>query len=344
MSLPLPVVGAVQPVDGALVDRFGRRHTYLRVSVTDRCNYRCVYCMPKEGLDWLPRADLLSFEEIERIAAVFVRNGVTRIRLTGGEPTVRRGLPDLVKRLGALPGLTDLAMTTNGHAFAPMATRLADAGLRRINVSIDALDPSLFSELTRGGNVAKVLDAIAAARAAGIVPIKLNCVVLRGRNESEVASLVEAFAPHAADTVVRFIEYMPFDGNDARRHHVPVAEIRERLAQRFGLVPSDAPRHGGPAKLYTVPSTGQLVGFISPITEHFCEACNRLRLSADGHLRTCLSRDKMPSLREGLRAGWTDAELETALRGAVWNKVAGHEAHLVEGARAFEGVMTRVGG
>lgn len=342
MSLPPPVEGLARPTGGPLLDRYARAHTYLRVSVTDRCNYRCRYCMPEQGLTWLARDALLRFEEIERIAAVLVRNGVARIRLTGGEPTVRKGLPDLVRRLAALPGLQDLAMTTNGHLFAGVAETYAAAGLRRVNISIDALDPARFAWLTRGGNVTKVLAAIDAAVAARLVPVKLNCVVMRGVNEDDVEALVEHFSDRPDDVIVRFIEYMPFDGTDRARHHVPVAELRDRLARRHRLVPTIDGRGGGPATNVRIEATGQVVGFISPMTEHFCEACNRLRLQADGHLRTCLSREAEPSLRDLLRAGATDAELEEKLRQRIWSKVAGHEAHL--GKRDFEGVMTAVGG
>ena len=330
------------PTRGALLDRFGRAHTYLRVSVTDRCNYRCVYCMPEQGLKWLPRDHLLTFEEIERVAAVFVRNGVQRIRLTGGEPTVRKGLVDLVARLSALPGLVDLAMTTNGHLFAPMAGNFAAAGLRRLNVSIDALEPAQFTAMTRGGDVAKVLAAIDAALQTGIRPVKLNCVVMRGVNEDQIPKLIEHFSDRPNDIVVRFIEYMPFDGNDRIRHHVPVSQLRADLAQRYTLVPTMDGQGGGPSRNYRLQETGQIVGFISPMTEHFCEACNRLRLQADGHLRTCLSKEALPSLRDVIRSGVTDAELETTLRARLWAKVAGHRAHL--GEVDFEGVMTSVGG
>jgi cyclic pyranopterin phosphate synthase len=344
MTLPRPVVGLTEPSAGPLIDRFARRHDYLRISVTDRCNYRCTYCMPAEGLDWLPKAQVLTFEEIERIARVFAGMGVRRIRLTGGEPTVRKGLPDLVRRISAIPGIEDIAMTTNGHLFASAARAFREAGLKRVNISIDSLDPTQFRELTRGGDVARVLAAIEAARAEGLAPIKLNCVVVAGVNEDQIVPLVERFAADKADTVVRFIEYMPFD-KDSRRRHFPVARVREILNAKFGLEPADgATRGGGPAKTWRVRSTGQLVGFISPITEHFCEACNRLRLEADGHLRTCLSRDRTPSLREVLRAGATDEILAAAIRSMVWGKVAGHEAHLLEGWKGFEGVMTRIGG
>lgn len=343
--LPEPVPGAKQPATGALVDRFGRRHTYVRVSVTDRCNYRCTYCMPAEGFAWLPKQELLTFEEIARIVRVLAGCGVERVRLTGGEPTVRRGLADLVAIIAATPGITDVAMTTNGHLFADQAAAFANAGLNRVNISIDSLDPERFRRLTRGGDLSRVLRAIDAARAHGLAPIKLNAVVIGGENDDEVLPFVEHFAAHAADTHLRFIEYMPFDRNEGSvRRHVPARALRERLAARYTLEPLDRRLGGGPASHYRVAETGQTVGFISPMTEHFCHTCNRLRLMADGHLRTCLSREPRESLRDFLRRGASDDDLEREIRGRLWAKVAGHEAHLDGDFKAFEGVMTRVGG
>jgi cyclic pyranopterin phosphate synthase len=341
--LPEPVQGLEKPESGPLLDRFGRAHTYVRVSVTDRCNYRCTYCMPAEGLDWLPRANLLTFEEITRIVSVLARCGVERVRLTGGEPTVRRDLERLVASLAAIPGIRDLSMTTNGHLFAQKARAFAEAGLNRVNISLDSLDAEQFKRITRGGDLKRVLDAIDAARDAGLTPVKINAVIVGGENEDQVEALVERFAPHAATTQVRFIEYMPFDGNDPTKHHVPAAQIRARLSRTHELQPLEARLGGGPAAHWRVKDSGLVVGFISPITEHFCQACNRLRLQADGHLRTCLSRDPAPSLRDLLRAGMTDDQLEKDLRDRLWAKVAGHEAHL-DDFKPFEGVMTGIGG
>lgn len=345
MSLPKPVEGLERPERGPLVDRFARRHTYLRISVTDRCNYRCVYCMPAEGLQWLPRSELLSYEEIGRLVRVFARLGVERVRLTGGEPTIRRDIEQLVAAVASAPGVVEVAMTTNGHRFAARAEALARAGLKRVNISIDAVEPEAFRAITRGGDLSRVLDAIRAAVSLGMTPVKLNCVVVAGLNDDQILPLVERFADEP-DVVVRFIEYMPFGGNDDRKRHLPARVIRERLAARYTLEPVGRATPGaGPARDWRIAQTGRLVGFISPITEHFCEACNRLRLQADGHLRTCLSRDRTPSLRDLLRGGADDEALEQAIRLMVWGKVAGHEAHLDGGDfRAFEGVMTRIGG
>jgi len=329
------------PTEGPLVDPFGRVHTYLRVSVTDRCNYRCVYCMPADGLDWMPKDHLLTYEEVAKVVGVFERLGITRVRITGGEPTVRTDILTLVEKLGAL-GLKDLAMTTNGHLFGKKARAYAAVGLKRVNVSLDTLDPAQFERITRGGDVHRVLASIDAAREAGLTPIKVNAVVVAGENDDQVPALVEHFAPHAADTVIRFIEYMPF-GNDPRRN-VPARVLRERLSERWTLEPEERLVGAGPAKNWRIAETGQVIGFISPITEHFCHLCNRLRLMADGHLRTCLSRDDTPSLRDLVRQGISDDELALAIRRMVWGKVAGHEAHLEDGFKQFEGVMTRIGG
>ncbi len=345
MSLPhrLHATGAPVPTEGPLVDPFGRVHTYLRVSVTDRCNFRCTYCMPAEGLDWMPRETVLTFEELERIVGVFARLGIRKIRITGGEPTVRSGIVDLVARLSALDGLVDRAMTTNAHRLGALARPLAEAGLSRVNISIDSLDPARFREITRGGDLHRVLAGIDAAIEAGLTPVKLNAVIVRGVNDDEVVDLVRHFA-HRPEVVVRFIEFMPFSAVERRKQHVPSREMRERLSEHWELVPVEREAHAGPSVDWQLGQDGPRIGFISPITEHFCQACNRLRLQADGHLRTCLSREAAPSLRDLVRAGITDEALEVAIRSRVWGKVAGHEADQIEAFRPFDGAMTSVGG
>lgn len=342
--LPQPIDGLTMPTAGPLLDRFGRTHTYVRISVTDRCNYRCVYCMPAEGLDWMPREALLTYEEVVRIARVLVGMGIHRIRLTGGEPTVRRDLPELVRALGGLDGLHDLSMTTNGHLFAARAREFAESGLKRVNISIDTLDPDQFRTLTRGGDLDRVLAAIQAAVDAGLTPVKLNAVMVAGDNDAQLHALVERFAPLAPNVQVRFIEAMPFSGAVRERTHLSTAAMKARLGERYTLEPAARQVGGGPATTFNLAENGLTVGFISPITEHFCHSCNRLRLQADGHLRTCLSRDPTPSLRDLIRGGVDDDTLAHAIRTQVWGKVAGHEAHHEEGWRAFEGVMTRIGG
>jgi len=338
--LPEPVPGLEKPSAGGLLDRFGRQHDYVRLSVTDRCNYRCTYCMPATGMKFFPRKELLSFAEMERIVRVLARCGVRRVRLTGGEPTVRPGIEMLVGSLANIDGVEDLSMTTNGHRLAPIAAILAKAGLQRVNISIDSLDPERFGRLTRGGDLSAVIRGIDAAVLAGLTPLKLNMVVVGGENEEEVESLV-AFASERKATL-RLIEFMPFDGNGSLRRHVPSRVLRDRLARRWHLEPMES-TGGGPAKQWMISELGVAIGFISPITEHFCQACNRLRVQADGHLRTCLSREAQPSLRDVLRAGASDEQLERDIRDRLWAKVPGHEAHL-EAPRAFEGVMTAIGG
>ena len=339
MALPSPVPGLVRSTEGALVDSYARVHTYLRISVTDRCNYRCTYCMPAEGLEWMQRDRVLSYEEIVRLVRIFAKMGIQRVRLTGGEPTLRRHIDRLIKMLNEIEGIEEISMTSNGHAFAAKAEQLAAAGLRRVNFSLDTLDPDKFKAITRGGELQRVLDSIDAALALGLTPVKINCVVVGGENESDVMKMVEYFSERPG-VHLRFIEFMPFGG--ASRKHVPVAQLRKKIAQAYSLEVTPS-MGGGPSRDFML-ENGLVVGFISPMTEHFCDSCNRLRLQADGSLRTCLSRDNAPSLRDLLRNGATDADLEEAIRTQVFLKVAGHEADKDGDFRAFEGVMTQVGG
>lgn len=325
-----------------LTDRFGRVHTYLRVSVTDRCNYRCVYCMPAEGMTWRPRDDLLTYEEIGRLVSVFARLGIEKVRITGGEPTVRSDIDKLVAAIAGVPGIRDLAMTTNAHTLRSLAPRLKAAGLTRLNVSIDTLRADRFRRLTRGGSLSRVLEGIEAARVAGLTPIKLNAVLLAGENDDEVMDLVAFVARHPEHLQLRFIEYMPFDN----RWHgsVKAKEVRRILSAAHTLEPLGRPgAAAGPARLWRIKENGVLVGFISPLSEHFCATCNRLRLQCDGHLRTCLAHDDTPSLRDLLRGGAPDAELVRAIRSMVLGKPAGHNAEL-DGGTPFAGVMTGIGG
>lgn len=322
------------------MDRFGRIHNYMRVSVTDRCNFRCVYCLPAEGVTWLPRESLLGFEEIARVVRVMAGMGLRSVRLTGGEPTVRRDLPALVAAIAAVPGIADVSMTTNAHRFAGQAAVLKAAGLRRVNISVDSLHADRFARITRGGELASVLAGIEAAIEAGLTPVKLNMVVMRGENDDEVVSMARWAMERAPAVQLRYIEYMPFD---ARWHeNVPAGEMRARLAETFGEpVPLSARQGGGPARHWQL---GPLVvGFIAPITEHFCATCNRLRLLADGHLRTCLAHEDTPSLRDVVRGGASDDQLAAVVRNIVAGKPAGHLAE-ADGGRAFEGIMTQIGG
>lgn len=311
------------PTEGPLVDRFGRVHDDLRLSVTDRCNLRCVYCMPAVGMTFLPRAEILSFEEIARVARIGRALGVRSVRLTGGEPLVRRDIRDLVERIAAL-GFDDVALTTNGMLLAPMAQGLAAAGLRRVNISCDSLRPERFSAIRRRGKLDVVLDAMRAAEDAGLAPIKVNVVLLRGRNDDEILD----FAGFARDTgrVVRFIEYMPLDaeGTWDRARLVPGHEVVERVSAVWPLEAVQRDDDPAPADRYRFADGKGEIGVISTVTEPFCGTCNRLRLTADGAIRNCLFSDDEHPVRDVLRDGGSDDDLALLLRRAVWGKLPGH--------------------
>jgi cyclic pyranopterin phosphate synthase len=317
-----PPVDGAMPTAGPLVDQHGRIHDDLRISVTDRCNLRCTYCMPAQGMTFLPRADLLTFDEIVRVARVARTLGVSSIRLTGGEPLVRRGLVGLVSRLAGL-GFEDLALTTNGTQLATVAVPLAEAGLRRVNISCDSLDAGRFATIRRGGDLATVLAAMDAAEAAGLTPIKVNVVLLRGQNDDEILDFA-AFA-RATGRVVRFIEFMPLDadGTWRRADLVPGREVADRVNAVWPIEPIGA---GGsaPAERFRFVDGGGEIGFISSVSEPFCGTCNRLRLTADGAVRNCLFSDDERSVRDVLRQGGDDVELAMLLRRAVWGKLPGH--------------------
>ena len=332
----LPVLAhgtAVVPQAGAipaepLLDGFARRVRYLRVSVTDRCNYRCSYCMP-EGLDdqmgFASKSSVLTFEELERVIGVFAQLGVRKVRLTGGEPTVRKGIVELVGRVRRIPGIEQVAMTTNGHLLAELAEALAGQGLSAVNVSIDTLDPDQFATLTSRGDLARVLAGIDAAVAAGLA-VKTNAVALRGVNDTELVALCEdAWARGATP---RFIEHMPMSEGQLYTPDAELSsrEIRAALEQALGpLVARERPgADPGPARYWMVPGTGREVGIISAMTDHFCDDCNRLRLTATGALHACLGHDDAVSLREVVRAGGTDQDLVRAISAAVTGKRAGH--------------------
>ena len=315
---------------GALVDGFARRVRYLRISVTDRCNYHCTYCRPPEDLAFGAREELLSFEELEHVVTVFARLGVRKLRLTGGEPTVRAGIVELVARLAAVPGIEQVVMTTNGHLLGRLAEPLARAGLRAVNVSLDTLDAQRFAELT-GGDLGKVLEGIDAARAASLTT-KINIVALAAVNRDEIGALCR-FA-WERQIVPRFIEHMPMSAGAlyAAANELSAAELRALIERAHGpLVPSSAVRRdGGPSRYWHLGSDpAREVGIISAMTEHFCDDCNRVRLTAAGELHACLGHDDAVSLRDVLRAGG-DAEarqaaLISAISWALGGKRAGHE-------------------
>jgi GTP 3',8-cyclase len=309
---------------GALLDRFGRVHTDLRVSLTDKCNLRCTYCMPPEGLDWLPSPDLLADDEIVRLVGLAVRDlGITEVRLTGGEPLLRRSLVDLVTQLAALTPRPQLSMTTNGIGLAKVAAPLATAGLDRINVSLDTLRADTFVTLARRDRLADVLAGIAAAREAGLEPVKVNAVLVRDINDDEATELLAYCL--AEGLSLRFIEQMPLDAQHgwSRDQMITAAEIFERLAAAYELTPVDG-RGSDPAELFFVDGGPATVGVIASVTRPFCGACDRVRLTADGQLRNCLFAREESDLRSALRSGASDAELATRWRAAIAGKRAGH--------------------
>jgi cyclic pyranopterin phosphate synthase len=309
---------------GPLVDRFGRVHNDLRMSITDRCNLRCGYCMPDDDMVFRPRAEILTLEEMARVAAVAAELGVTALRVTGGEPLVRRGVVDLVRRLSGV-GFRDLALTTNGTLLAALAPALADAGLHRVNISCDSLRPERFARIRRRGDLASVLRAMDAAEAAGLTPLKVNVVVMAGVNDDEILDFCE-FARHYG-RVVRFIEYMPLDadGRWRRDQVVPSDELLARIAERWPVEPVDTGADDpAPADRFRFADGNGEIGVVASVTRPFCGTCNRLRLTADGAIRNCLFSDAEVPLRSVVRSGAGDDAVATALRRAVWGKAPGH--------------------
>jgi GTP 3',8-cyclase len=311
-----------------LADAHGRVATDLRVSLTDRCNLRCAYCMPPEGLDWLPGAEVLTDDEIVRLVTIGVeRLGITTVRLTGGEPLLRKNLELLVADIAALSPLPDIALTTNGIGLAARAEKLAAAGLKRINISLDTLDPDTFAQLARRRRLPDVLAGIAAARDAGLAPVKINTVLLRGVNDHEAFDLLRWAM--AEQVQLRFIEQMPLDPQHGwkRDEMITADEIRERLSQHVELVedPEDVLTRGSaPAELFRVAGTGYSVGIIASVSKPFCGACDRVRLTADGQIRNCLFARTESDLRTPLRSGASDSELAARWVAAVASKQPGH--------------------
>jgi cyclic pyranopterin phosphate synthase len=309
----------------ALIDPFARAITYLRVSVTDRCDFRCVYCM-SEHMSFLPKADLLSLEELDRLCSAFIAKGVSKLRLTGGEPLVRRGIMTLVSSLSrhlASGALKELTVTTNGSQLEKYASELKGHGVDRINVSLDTLDPEKFRTITRWGDLGKVLAGIDAAQAAGL-KVKINAVALKGVNEDEIAGLMQWAHGRGMDLTV--IEVMPLGDIEESRldQYLPLSLVRARLAERFTLEDIDY-RTGGPARYVRVKETGGRLGFITPMTHNFCESCNRVRITCTGTLYMCLGQDDAADLRSPLRASESDAALHAAIDEAIARKPKGHD-------------------
>jgi cyclic pyranopterin phosphate synthase len=307
-----------------MIDPFGRAITYLRVSVTDRCDLRCVYCMA-EDMHFLPKRDLLTLEELDRLCGAFIGMGTTKIRLTGGEPLVRRDVMTLFSSLGARigNGLKELTVTTNGTQLAKHAEALFAAGVRRVNVSLDTLDPMRFAQVTRWGKIEQTLDGIFAAKAAGLA-VKINAVALKGVNEAEFDAMLAWCGEHGLDLCL--IETMPMGeiSEDRTDQYLPLSIVRGRLRKHWTLEETDY-RTGGPARYFNVKETGRRVGFITPMTHNFCESCNRVRLTCTGTLYMCLGQDDQADLRAVLRSGASDAELEDAIREAISRKPKGHD-------------------
>ncbi|HLI99161.1 MAG TPA: GTP 3',8-cyclase MoaA [Bradyrhizobium sp.] len=320
-TLSFPPASLLRP----MTDPFGRTISYLRVSVTDRCDLRCFYCM-SEDMTFLPKADLLTLEELDRLCSAFIAKGVRKLRLTGGEPLVRRNVMSLVRALSrhlASGALDELTLTTNGSQLARFAGELKDCGVRRINVSLDTLDPAKFRAITRWGDLDKVLSGIEAARAAGIA-VKINAVALKGVNEEEIPSLMEWV--HGHNMGLTLIEVMPMGDIGAGRidQYVPLSLIRARLAQHYTLTDLDETT-GGPARYVRVEETSGKLGLITPMTHNFCEACNRVRITCTGTLHTCLGHEDASDLRKPLRASADDALLAAAIDRAIGSKPKGHD-------------------
>jgi cyclic pyranopterin phosphate synthase len=324
-----------------LSDSFQRPINYLRISVTDRCNLRCIYCMPPEGISLMSHYDILSYEEIYTLVKAAAELGINKVRLTGGEPLVRAGLPELVRMLADIETIDDISLTTNGILLAQHAAELKEAGLHRVNVSLDTLKPERFQQITRCGNLEDTLRGIAVAGEAGLNPVKINMVVMAGINDDELPDF-------AAKTVrdgwhVRFIERMPVNGADSESIKlVSVSEMKKRIASLGTLEPWKVDVGNGPAKYFRLPGASGTIGFITPVTEHFCYQCNRLRLTADGKLRLCLLSEEEIDLREPLRSGASVAELKNLIEKATAKKPKGHR--LSEGKRHRGRPFSQVGG
>jgi cyclic pyranopterin phosphate synthase len=307
-----------------LQDRFGRRVEYLRLSVTDRCDLRCTYCIP-EGYKGFEEPELwLSYDEIERVVGAFARLGVSKIRLTGGEPLTRRNLPELAQRLSAIDGVKDLSLSTNATQLAKHAVELKKAKISRLNVSLDSLNPERFSQIVRRDCLDQVLAGLMAAKEAGFSPIKINMVVMAGVNDDEIDDMVAFCIRH--NFTLRMIEAMPMGETGRNSQYLNLQPVKARLQQRFGLI-DGVMAGGGPARYLKSPDGAFTVGFITPMSQHFCDTCNRVRLSVDGTLYMCLGQDESLALRPLLRAGATDDELAAAIRSAIELKPQRHEFH-----------------
>lgn len=323
-----------------LIDSFARRIEYLRLSVTDRCDLRCFYCLPRGHRDFEPPANWLRFDEIRRVVAVFAGLGVRRLRVTGGEPLTRRGLPELVRDLSTVPGLDDISLSTNAVRLRDFAADLRDAGVARVNVSLDTLNAQRFTDIT-GGELSRVLAGLRAAREAGLAPIKINMVVMKGVNDDELEAMVDYCVDNGF--TLRFIETMPVGdtGRTAVGHYLDLDTVRERLQGAYGLVPDVLPG-GGPARYFRVPGSATSIGFITPMSRHFCETCNRVRLTVDGDVLLCLGQEDKIALREPLRDGATDSQLQDLILQGIARKPERH--HFTQRPEQVLRFMSSTGG
>ena len=335
-----PSFHAPSPTLRPLVDRFGRAVTYVRLSVTDRCDLRCTYCMPKRFRGFEEPQDWLTFDEIERVIGLFARMGVARVRMTGGEPLLRRNLVDLSARLARLPGLNDLSLSTNATQLAKHAQALRDSGVSRLNVSLDTLSRECMTKITGSDSMDKVMEGLSAAKAAGFTPIKLNMVVMPGINADEVSDMM-AFCTDQG-FILRLIETMPVGETGRQTPYQPLEPVLDSLRQRFGLIPEIMEMGGGPARYWRTPDGRGKLGLITPISQHFCDTCNRVRLSVDGTLYLCLGQEQQFSLRPLLRSGVSEKELEQAIREAIELKPERH--HFNEQPEKIIRFMSQTGG
>ena len=344
-SNDIGTIFAPPTIDSTLVepmhDSYDRRINYLRISLTDVCNLRCVYCMP-EHMQFMNRQQLMSDEELMFLVQVAASLGVNKIRLTGGEPTVRTNIVELVRQIASVPGITDLAMTTNGILLDKLAQPLADAGLDRVNISIDTIDPAKFHHITRWGHISDVWEGIQAAEDAGLKPVKLNCVVVRDFNEADVPELARYSVENEWD--VRFIEMMPFGevSEFQKLNIVTFEEMRRRVEDEFGPLEEVGYDYVDPSRPYRIPGAKGTLGFISSVTEPFCQGCGRVRLTADGKLRLCLLRDDEVDLLTPLRQGASFSEMRELMRDGAYHKPWGHG--LSEGVISENRVMNQIGG
>ena len=324
-----------------LSDRTGRAHSYLRVSVTDRCNQRCFYCMPEQGVTKKTHDEILRLEETLELVDLFVELGVRRVRITGGEPLVRHGTPEFIAALGRIERLDEISLTTNGTLLAERAQELADAGLHRVNVSLDSMRPDRYERITRGGDLAAAIAGVQAARAAGLTPVKLNTVVLPDLAPDEAREIILWCNAAPDDFIPRFIECMPFQ--DIAAAGTALTDLQKALQRQFAMEPDQHVHGDGPAQYWRVAATGLRVGFIAPLTQHFCARCNRLRLTSDGRLVTCLGHRDGISLRDLLRGGASRDELVDAIARTIQDKPRGH-ACAMDNDELFPNTMSEMGG